>query len=161
MARAPSAAGWARAARVAAVALAGAVYAPVGLATHYHTYAVTPAWNRALVMTDVVGAHFFHRWKGYWGTATAFSQRYRGGEPVPGPHTPPSPPAPVGSAAAPAPLALAVPMPSRPVTAPSAIQPAYRDSGTAIAAIKPPPSQDNADDQVLPQWRDSGTPLHP
>ena len=36
-------------------ALGGHVFAPVGLATHYHTYAVTPAWNRSLVMTDVVG----------------------------------------------------------------------------------------------------------
>lgn len=88
MARARSAAGWARAGRVAAAALAGWVYAPVGLATHYHTYAVTPAWNRQLVMTDMVGAHLFHRWKGYWGTATAFRQHYVGGEPMPGPHVP-------------------------------------------------------------------------
>src|SRR3546814_5184704 len=36
--------------------------------THYHTYAVTPAWNRQLVMTDAIGAHFFHRWRGWWGT---------------------------------------------------------------------------------------------
>ncbi|WP_416365946.1 hypothetical protein [Sphingomonas aerolata] len=64
--------------------LAGYVYAPVGLATHYHTYAVTPPWSRSLVMTAVVGAHFFHRWKGYWGTAAAFNQHYLGHEPVPG-----------------------------------------------------------------------------
>ena len=43
--------------------------------------AVTPAWNRTLVMTDAIGAHFFHRWKGYWGTAAAFTKVYRGGEP--------------------------------------------------------------------------------
>ncbi|MGJ3628388.1 hypothetical protein AB5I41_18145 [Sphingomonas sp. MMS24-JH45] len=35
------------------------------------------------MMTDAIGAHFFHRWKGWWGTAAAFSQRYRGGEPLP------------------------------------------------------------------------------
>ena len=58
------------------------------MATHYHTYAVTPSWNRSLVMTGVFGAHFFHRWKGYWGTPAAFRQGYLGGEPLPGPHTP-------------------------------------------------------------------------
>ncbi|RYD95917.1 MAG: cell wall hydrolase, partial [Sphingomonadales bacterium] len=76
---------WIRAARVAANALAGSVFAPVGMATHYHTYAVTPRWNTSLVMTGVFGAHFFHRWKGYWGTGAAFTQPYRGGEPLPGP----------------------------------------------------------------------------
>jgi hypothetical protein len=64
-------------AKVAGAALAGSVFAPVGMATHYHTYAVTPSWNRSLVMTGVFGAHFFHRWKGYWGTAAAFRQAYR------------------------------------------------------------------------------------
>ena len=82
--RIPARAAWARAARNAGMALAGYVYAPVGLATHYHTYAVTPPWSRSLVMTAVVGAHFFHRWKGYWGTAAAFNQQYLGHEPVPG-----------------------------------------------------------------------------
>ncbi|MFX4781967.1 cell wall hydrolase, partial [Acinetobacter baumannii] len=46
MARRPEPGLWRRAMAVAASALAGQVYAPVGLATHYHTYAVTPAWNR-------------------------------------------------------------------------------------------------------------------
>ncbi|MES3091872.1 cell wall hydrolase [Sphingomonas aerolata] len=83
-ARAPARLAWVRAERNAAMVLAGYVYAPVGLATHYHTYAVTPLWSRSLVMTAVVGAHFFHRWKGYWGTAAAFNQHYLGHEPVPG-----------------------------------------------------------------------------
>ncbi|WP_442800396.1 cell wall hydrolase [Sphingomonas sp. STIS6.2] len=83
-ARAPARLAWVRAERNAAMVLAGYVYAPVGLATHYHTYAVTPPWSRSLVMTAVVGAHFFHRWKGYWGTAAAFDQHYLGHEPVPG-----------------------------------------------------------------------------
>ncbi len=82
-ARAPARLAWVRAERNAAMVLAGYVYAPVGLATHYHTYAVTPPWSRSLVMTAVVGAHFFHRWKGYWGTAAAFNQHYLGHEPVP------------------------------------------------------------------------------
>jgi hypothetical protein len=70
-------------ARIAAAALAGSVYAPVGLATHYHSFAVAPGWNRAMVMTDMVGAHLFHRWKGYWGTAAAMNRSYAGGEVVP------------------------------------------------------------------------------
>jgi len=65
-AHAPARIAWVRAERNAAMVLAGYVYAPVGLATHYHTYAVTPPWSRSLVMTAVVGAHFFHRWRGYW-----------------------------------------------------------------------------------------------
>ena len=149
MARIPSRSGWARAARVAAAALAGYVYAPVGLATHYHTYAVTPSWNRTLVMTDVVGAHFFHRWKGYWGTAAAFSQTYRGGEPLPVPHAPAVPT--VMPLIATAPVAL-------PTTAPNAIQPAYRASSIATAAPSPadhlPPAS-----PILDRWRDSGKPL--
>jgi len=83
-AHAPARIAWVRAERNAAMVLAGYVYAPVGLATHYHTYAVTPPWSRSLVMTAVVGAHFFHRWRGYWGTAAAFNQHYLGHEPVPG-----------------------------------------------------------------------------
>lgn len=41
-ARAPARLAWVRAEGNAAMVLAGYVYAPVGLATHYHTYAVTP-----------------------------------------------------------------------------------------------------------------------
>ena len=147
----PSAAGWARAARVAAAALAGRVYAPVGLATHYHTFAVTPAWNRSLVMTDAVGAHFFHRWKGWWGTPAAFSRAYAGGEPLPEPHFPPAPPTePVIAAAAPVPVRSTTPL--------AEVQPAFRSSGTTIAAPVvddhlPPAST------VLPQWRESGRML--
>ena len=81
MARVPMRSAMDRARRFALEALSGYVVRGVGLATHYHTYAVTPAWNRSLVMTDAIGMHFFHRWKGYWGTPAAFSNaRYRGGE---------------------------------------------------------------------------------
>lgn len=151
MTRLPSRAALARATRVAAAALAGYVFAPVGLATHYHTYAVTPAWNRTLVMTDAVGAHFFHRWKGYWGTAAAFTRDYRGGEPVPGPHPPIAPPLP------PAQIALAVPTVSRsialpPVTAPAAIQPEHVASSTPISAM-------TGEAQILDRWKDTGKPL--
>ena len=160
MARVPMRSAWARAARAAGMALAGYVYAPVGLATHYHTYAVTPAWNRSLVMTDVVGAHFFHRWKGFWGTAAAFRQPYRGGEPVPGPHqriVPTVEPLnPVLFAAA------AVPAVAPPITNAAQIRPAYADSGSYVT---PPPAPAAKNDglppasQILDRWKDSGKPL--
>jgi spore germination cell wall hydrolase CwlJ-like protein len=88
MARAPSRTNWARASRIAAEALAGRVFEPVGVATHYHTLAVWPSWGRSLAMTNVVGAHIFHRWRGRWGTPGAFSRPYAGREPVPGPYLP-------------------------------------------------------------------------
>ncbi len=161
MARVPARAAWVRAARTAGMALAGYVFAPVGLATHYHTYAVTPAWNRSLVMTDVVGAHFFHRWKGFWGTAAAFSQRYRGAEPVPGPHTPvlvpdqiPTPvPTPAMMAAATASV------PPIPQTTPGVSPGAAKTGGATVQAplastdTLPPASQ------ILDRWKDSGKPL--
>ncbi|MCP3735820.1 cell wall hydrolase [Sphingomonas sp. RP10(2022)] len=159
MARVPSRTAWARAARNASMALAGYVYAPVGLATHYHTYAVTPAWNRSLVMTDVVGAHLFHRWKGFWGTSAAFRQSYRGGEPLPGPHTPVLQP-PV--AASPALIAAAAPLPVAPVTRAADVRPAYAESGSYVT---PPPAPARAHDNlppastVLDKWKDSGKPL--
>lgn len=88
MARAPSAAGWARASRIAAEALSGKVFASVGLATHYHTQAIWPRWGKSLVMTNIVGAHIFHRWRGRWGTPDAFRAAYAGREPEPGPYLP-------------------------------------------------------------------------
>lgn len=156
MARAPSRTGWSNATAVAAMALGGRVQADVGLATHYHTYAVTPAWNRSLVMTDMIGAHLFHRWKGWWGTASAFRQRYTGAEPIPGPHVQV---APIAPAAVPIPLALPVPMP---VTDGATVRAPYVDSGTTIAspriaATKAEPLPDSG--EVLDKWKDSGQPI--
>lgn len=158
MARAPSRQHWARAQKVAEAALSGNVFAPVGLATHYHTYAVTPYWNKSLVMTGTWGAHFFHRWKGYWGTATAFSQAYRGNEPFPGPKTR------VEAVSATVPLSPA----EQPTPSPRAqIQPQYADSGTPVArpeAPRPSPSptrdaRQGDESQILDRWKDSGRPL--
>ncbi|MET0247335.1 MAG: cell wall hydrolase [Sphingomonas sp.] len=168
MARAPARTAWLRAQRVAGAALSGSVFAPVGLATHYHTYAVTPSWNRSLVMTGVFGAHFFHRWKGYWGTAGAFIQRYRGMEPVPGPH------APVAMAVADAVTPVALPILgadalARPGMTPrDMVQPAHADSGKSTGAL-PMPAASSAgspatpamgdESQILDKWRDSGKPI--
>ena len=84
-ARVPSASGWARARTHAAQALAGRVHAPVGLATHYHTWNVVPFWAHKLEKTAVVGAHIFYRLNGPLGRGPAFRQRHAGFEPFPTP----------------------------------------------------------------------------
>ena len=76
---------WDRAKKVAAEALAGTSYTTVGTATHYHATYVYPYWAPSLRFVGTVGAHRFYSWKGNAGTASAFSQRYRGGEPLPAP----------------------------------------------------------------------------
>lgn len=158
LSHAPAVAGWSRAARVAASALSGSVFAAVGLATHYHTFAVAPAWNRAMVMTDMVGAHLFHRWKGYWGTAAAMNRAYRGGEVVP---------ALSGTAAAVASSdvglspdgALAIPQP--PIAASMTAPPVVQRSATGTATPAAPPAPVVSDrlagsGEVLDKWKDSG-----
>jgi spore germination cell wall hydrolase CwlJ-like protein len=82
----PMAQWWARARRVAEAALAGSVFAPIGLATHYHTSAVHPAWADTMTLVDTIGAHRFYRWSGTAGRPQAFAARYLGGEPLPAPH---------------------------------------------------------------------------
>lgn len=84
LARRPSRVGWERASRIAREALAGVVYQPVGLSTHYHTLAVHPYWADSLKRTAVIGAHVFYRWPGAAGDRAAFSFAYAGGEPPPG-----------------------------------------------------------------------------
>jgi spore germination cell wall hydrolase CwlJ-like protein len=85
MARIPARAAWLRAQRVAAAALAGSVYAPVGLATHYHATYVYPYWAPSLNFIGTIGAHRFYNWKGSAGRQSAFFRRYAGREPFPGP----------------------------------------------------------------------------
>jgi len=85
---------WARAHRVAEEALAGAVYAPVGLATHYHTLDVHPAWDNAMQRVITIGAHEFFRLPGPAGERAAFHVAYLGGEPMAAPHAKALTPAP-------------------------------------------------------------------
>ena len=85
LARSPARMWWLRARDVAEAALAGQVYAPAGLATHYHTSAVNPGWASRLGFIGMIGAHRFYRNLGIGGLASAFSDRYFGGEPVPAP----------------------------------------------------------------------------
>ncbi len=151
LARAPSAAGWARALRTASAMLGGLTEPQVGTATHYHTYAVTPAWNRQMVMTAAIGAHFFHRWQGYWGMPGALSRRYAGGEPLPMPHPRlgalPGPV--IAAGAAPAPFAI---------TSADTIRADYAATSVPIATPAPPVDT-LPQSPVLDKWKDSGKPL--
>jgi spore germination cell wall hydrolase CwlJ-like protein len=80
--RAPMPVYWERARAVAAAALGGYVYAPVGLALNYHANYVVPNWSATLVKSHVVGLHIFYRWRGGLGRPAAFSDTYAGAEPA-------------------------------------------------------------------------------
>jgi len=73
---------WERAKQVASAALSGSVFAPVGLATHYHTDWVVPYWSASLDKIAAVDTHLFFRWTGWWGTQPAFNRAHSGGEPI-------------------------------------------------------------------------------
>ena len=77
----PSPEAWNRARAIAAAALNGYVYKPVGNATHYHANYVVPYWASTLTKSAVVGAHIFYRWAGAWGRPAAFIQDYLRSEP--------------------------------------------------------------------------------
>lgn len=95
MARASDRESWGRARRVAQDALSGKAYAPVGLATFYHTLAVRPSWAPSLHPVAIVGAHIFYRMPGFKGTPASFRIPYAGREYQSGPSFRPSPPAPI------------------------------------------------------------------
>ena len=83
LARVPNRLFWERAQSVARAALAGYVYAPVGLATHYHTIAIHPYWADSLAYLGTIGAHRFYRLGGPAGASGLFNTAaYRGGEPA-------------------------------------------------------------------------------
>jgi len=86
LARVPNRLFWERAAQVAREALSGYVYAPVGLATHYHTVAVHPYWAPSLNYLLTIGAHRFYSFRGPAGSSATFTFAYRGGEPLAAPH---------------------------------------------------------------------------
>lgn len=82
LARVPSRMFWQRAQNVAIAALAGFVYSPVGLATHYHTVQVHPYWADSLAYLGTIGAHRFYRFGGAAGRPATFNFAYAGGEPL-------------------------------------------------------------------------------
>jgi hypothetical protein len=104
LARQPQRSYWDRARKIAAAALAGSVYKPVGLATHYHTIWIHPYWADSLAQVGTIGAHRFYRWKGLAGLPGAFTAAYAGNEPLPAPK-PRSPGAEPAAAADPVQLA--------------------------------------------------------
>ncbi len=152
LARKPSRSGWARAQSVALAALAGQVFTPVGLATHYHTNYVNPYWASSLNYIGSIGAHRFYVWKGKAGTAGAFTSAYSGFEPsaMPNPRIPDiggTDPAPVSGSFAPppnsvlglgkvpdVPVGSATSSPSVPAPAPAAKAP---DTLPASSGVKP------------------------
>ncbi|MBX9813677.1 MAG: cell wall hydrolase, partial [Sphingomonas sp.] len=75
-------AAWQRAREIAKAALMGAVYRPVGHATHYHTNWVVPYWQASLDKVSAVGTHLFFRWSGWWGTPGAFNRVVSRDEPA-------------------------------------------------------------------------------
>lgn len=85
LARQPSRLFWDRAMNVARAALAGYVYSPAGLATHYHTVQVHPYWAPSLNYLGTIGAHRFYSFRGAAGSPGAFRFAYLGGEPVAAP----------------------------------------------------------------------------
>ncbi|PSJ38581.1 cell wall hydrolase [Sphingomonas deserti] len=80
--RRPPEVAWERARAMARSALAGAVYAPVGWATHYHTDWVVPNWSSSVDKVAAVNTHLFFRWRGAIGKPPAFRGVHEGREPI-------------------------------------------------------------------------------
>lgn len=138
--RTPSATGWIRARRIAADALSGTVYAPVGLATHYHADYVLPAWAATLSKVAAIGAHIFYRLPGEGGAPSSFRQAYAGREPAPVPaRSYVAPVAPAVAATLPAPAAADDRLPPVRYTALaplSQVREQYRNSGMPLADLR-------------------------
>ena len=168
MARAPERRNWLRASRIASAALGGYVFPKVGLATHYHTQAIWPRWGKSLVMTNIVGAHIFHRWRGRWGMPDAFRAPYLGREPVPGPYLPVAQQLAIlrGGAVAPTGLlpdgssALSAPLPNvAPAPIPGAMTPSAAPAAPPLTSPPPLAYTDprlNQSGQVREEFRGSG-----
>ena len=77
LATAPAGEAWIRARRIADEALAGRVFAPVGLATHYHAKYVYPAWAPRMIPLAAIGLHDFYRLPGENGDARIFTVEAR------------------------------------------------------------------------------------
>ncbi len=153
----PHGPGWAQARRLAAEALAGRVFEPVGLSTFYHANYVMPRWAPRLLKTAVIGTHLFYRLPGAGGQPGAFSDRYAGVEPLARPN-------PIlvrygrdGTATmigAPTVPDWLAPTP-RPAEAAGVAQAAATKASPAAGAqiVEADPAEDL---QVLPQYRQSG-----
>jgi len=143
---------WLRARRIAAAALAGSVYAPVGLSTHYHTQQVLPVWAFSLAKSAVVGAHSFYRLPGAWGALAANGRRYAGREPSPAVVIANRLPSFVGPKAAPS-LPVA---PALALAAPQQSGPSGRGRAVQAADAQLPPSDNLPVSTVRPEFANSG-----
>jgi len=137
LAAAPAGDAWIRARTIADQALAGRVFAPVGLATHYHANYVSPAWAPRMIPLAAIGLHDFYRMAGPGGEARAFTAAYAGTEPMPHPaaYTPRRTD---GQGLA-------------PLFATATASPAPRSIPTAVADAAPAP-----DATIRPEYRSSG-----
>nr|WP_237740993.1 cell wall hydrolase [Novosphingobium sp. B-7] len=88
--RKPNASAWREAEGVAAAALQGAVFAPVGWSTHYHANYVVPYWAQSMQKLVTIGRHIFYRWNGPVGDGASFASRALPQEPDISPLTPPT-----------------------------------------------------------------------
>ena len=133
---------WTRARRIAEQALSGHVYAPVGLATFYHTLAVRPGWAASKQAVAVIGAHIFYRSPGIQGMPAAFRIPYSGREWQSGP--------------APRKWRAATP---HPLPAPVFPQPLGPDAAPLSAPATPDSQDELPTSTVRPEYRSSGRPL--
>ena len=127
-------------------ALAGRSRSAVGLATHYHTHAVSPAWAPRLAAVGIIGAHRFYRLPGSWGEARAFTAAYAGSEPLPRPTRILFPKATAASSG----LGALTPFP----TDAFASAPAASDVAAEPASDDLPPSTIREEYRHSGQWRD-------
>lgn len=139
MTRALNVTAWSRARRIALQSLAGRRFAPVGLATYYHTLAVKPEWSLKLKAVAVVGAHIFYRQPGAAGQPAAFGTRYAGFETLAGPSPmtlpfaePVATPGPMPQTAETSATTTTINQASHPALPVSGIRAEYRSSGQPI-----------------------------
>lgn len=130
--RRPSEAQLAEARKLAGAMLAGETDLRVGLATHYHTDWVHPAWSGSMLKLARVGTHLFFRWKGSAGQALARRQAYSASEPA------------IQALAALSPMHAGDDRLAR-VDTPAVLEPASLDIGQAVTARAAP----RADDRQL------------
>ncbi|RZM37559.1 MAG: cell wall hydrolase [Sphingomonas sp.] len=154
LARTPAPAGWNRASRIAAAALGGAVFAPVGWATHYHANYVVPYWASSLDKVAVIGAHIFYRWLGPAGRSAAFRGKYAGNEP--------GLPLPIAADAVPSPEAVAtVAAGGPPATVATADRPVLTGTRPVPDAATPVPTVGLGERRVLPRAWEPGASIAP
>ena len=150
LARRPSGPAWDQARRLAAEALAGKTYTPVGQSTHYHTRAVSPQWAPRLTWTTAIGAHIFYRLPGRGGETGAFTAAYAGSEPS-------ARPAMTMMRRATAPVGLAAlfaPPQSSPASPAAAALPSAAPQGAPAAAADLPESTVRDAYRNSGQWRE-------